>query len=546
MIFGMLTALWLGVLTSISPCPLATNIAAVTFISKKLGSSIPTLLNGILYTLGRTLTYFLLSLVIISGLFSIPSLSILLQNYIAKLLGPILILAGMVLLDLLPFPSLVSVCGNIHTKLLNKGYAGSFLLGALFALAFCPTSAAIFFGAMIPLALDKHSILGMPVLYGIGTGIPVMVFAILIAFGFNSINKAFQNTIKLELWARRITGVLFIAIGIYYILTHIFGLIVNFDIFYLLQLFADWVTYNVFGIAKDTLLASAINFFIFDTVKIFLLLTVIIFAISMIRTFLPPERTRRILSHKRKYVGNILAALLGIVTPFCSCSAVPLFLGFLEAGVPLGVTFSFLVSSPMINEVALIMLLGMFGWRIALLYIVSGLIISILSGIIIGKLNVENLIEASIFKKDISNGNLKFPFKLRLQYAKDYTIGILRKVWPYVVGGIAVGAWIHGYVPSDFLAKYAGNDKWYAVPVATLLGIPLYSNAAGVIPLVSALTEKGVALGTTLAFMMAVTGLSLPEFIILKKVMKMKLVFIFAGIVGAGIILTGYLFNLIL
>lgn len=227
MTFGieLLTALWLGILTSISPCPLATNIAAVSFISKKFDSGFPTLLNGILYTLGRTLTYFLLSLLIIGGLFSIPSVSMVLQDYIAKLLGPILILMGMFLLDLLPSPSFGNICGNIHTKLVGKGYAGSFLLGAFFALAFCPTSAAIFFGAMIPLALDKHSIIGMPVLYGIGTGIPVVVFAILIALGFAGIGKIFHNVIKFELWIRRATGVLFIIIGIYYILTHIFGIL---------------------------------------------------------------------------------------------------------------------------------------------------------------------------------------------------------------------------------------------------------------------------------------------------------------------------------
>lgn len=316
--------------------------------------------------------------------------------------------------------------------------------------------------------------------------------------------------------------------------------------FYPVQLFADWLTYSVFAISKGSLLASAVNFFILDTIKIFLLLTVIIYAVSIFRTFLSPERTKKILSHQKKYLGNVLAALLGIVTPFCSCSAVPLFLGFLEAGVPLGVTFSFLISSPMINEVALVMLLGMFGWKIALMYIFSGLVISILAGIVIGKMNVEDLIDATVTKKDTTDFELKFSFKVRAHYAKDYTKGILKKIWPYVVGGIAVGAWIHGYVPTDFLARYAGSDKWYAVPIATLLGIPLYSNAAGVIPLVSALTEKGVALGTTLAFMMAVTGLSLPEFIILKKVMKTRLIIIFAGVVGIGIIFTGYLFNLVL
>ena len=320
------------------------------------------------------------------------------------------------------------------------------------------------------------------------------------------------------------------------------------NIFYPIQLLADWLSYTVLEFTPNTLQGNAVNFFIFDTIKIFILLSVIIFIVSIIRSYLPPEKIRLILSHKNKYVGNILASLLGIITPFCSCSAIPLFLGFIQAGVPLGTTFSFLVASPMINEVALILLLGMFGWKIALTYIVSGLIISILSGIIIGKLKVENLVESFVYQNTI-NGNItlyKMNNKERLIYARNYTLNILKKVWPYILIGIGIGAWIHGYVPTDFLAQYAGSDKWYAVPLAVLIGIPLYSNAAGIIPLVSTLTEKGVSIGTTLAFMMSVTALSLPEFMILKKVMKLKLIFIFAGIVGIGIMFTGYLFNLIL
>jgi uncharacterized membrane protein YraQ (UPF0718 family) len=320
------------------------------------------------------------------------------------------------------------------------------------------------------------------------------------------------------------------------------------DIFYPLQFIADWLTYAVFNIAHGTLFASAVNFFIFDTTKIFVLLSVIIFAVSIIRSYLPPEKIRAVLAHKNKFIGNVLASLLGIITPFCSCSAIPLFLGFVQAGVPLGTTFSFLVASPMINEVALVMLLGLFGWKIAIIYIVSGLVIAILSGTIIGKMKMENLVEPFVYQNTI-NGNVDLPNmsrKERIVYAKDYTLDILKKVWPYVLIGIGVGAWIHGYVPADFLAQYAGSGKWYAVPLAVLIGIPLYSNAAGVIPLVSALTEKGVSMGTTLAFMMSVTALSLPEFMILKKVMKIRLILIFAGIVGIGIMFTGFLFNWIL
>lgn len=320
------------------------------------------------------------------------------------------------------------------------------------------------------------------------------------------------------------------------------------NIWYPVQQFADWATYSLMDISQGSLLANTVNFFVFDTIKIFILLLVVIFVVSIIRSFLPAEKVRLILSRKYQFTGNILASLLGIITPFCTCSAIPLFLGFVEAGVPLGVTFSFLVASPMINEIALILLLGMFGWKIALIYIGSGLLISIVSGVVIGKLKVENLVEEFVYKHkiDANSHTQKMTWKDRLEYAKNYTFDIFKKIWPYVVVGIGVGAFIHGYVPTDFLARYAGSDKWYAVLLATLVGIPLYSNAAGVFPLVSVLTEKGVAIGTTLSFMMAVTALSLPEFLILKKVMKTKLILIFAGIVGAGIIVTGYLFNAIL
>lgn len=320
------------------------------------------------------------------------------------------------------------------------------------------------------------------------------------------------------------------------------------NIFYPAQVFADWLTYDIFRIASDTLLARSVDFFIFDTVKIFALLAVIVFSVSLIRSYVPPEKIRFVLARKNPYVGNVFAALLGIVTPFCSCSAVPLFLGFVQAGVPLGVTFSFLVASPMINEVALVLLLGMFGWKIALLYIVSGLVIAIVSGILIGKMQMENLVEPFVYQYSVKNGG-DFP-KMRIgercRYAASYTLDILKKVWVYVLVGVGVGAWIHGYAPADFLASYAGSDKWYAVPLVVLLGIPLYANAAGIIPLVSVLTEKGVAVGTTLAFMMSVTALSLPEFVILKKVMKGKLIFIFASVVGLGIVFTGYFFNAVL
>ena len=310
---------------------------------------------------------------------------------------------------------------------------------------------------------------------------------------------------------------------------------------------ADYITFDLMGLLPGTHLGEALNFFIYDTAKIFLLLTTIIFVVAIIRTSFPPEKTKRMLSHKREYVGNILAALLGIVTPFCSCSAVPLFIGFVESGVPLGVTFSFLISSPMVNEVALIMLWGLFGWKIALIYIGTGLLVAIIAGIIIGTLKMEKYVQDYVWEMQVGNAEIiKQTFREKINYARGYTSDLLKKIWPYVVIGVGLGAFIHGYAPQDFLVKYAGRDNLFAVPLAVLIGVPLYSNAAGVIPIVHALMEKGMAIGTVLAFMMAVTALSLPEAIILKNVLKNRLLAVFFGIVAVAIVCVGYLFNAIL
>jgi uncharacterized protein len=310
---------------------------------------------------------------------------------------------------------------------------------------------------------------------------------------------------------------------------------------------SKFIVYDLIGLTTDTHLAGALEFFIYDTIKIFILLSVIIFAVSFIRSFFPPEKTRKILSHKREFVGNILAALLGVVTPFCSCSAVPLFIGFIEGGVPLGVTFSFLISSPMVNEVAIVLLFGLFGWKITAIYIGTGLAVALAGGYIIGKLKLERWVEEYVYQIHVGEAQATQPaFKERLEYARGNTKDILVKIWFYVIIAIAFGGLIHGYVPEDFLVKYAGKDNVFAVPIAVLLGVPLYSNAAGVIPIVYALMQKGLSLGTTLAFMMAVTALSLPEMIILRKVLKMKLLAIFVGIMTVTIIAVGYLFNAIM
>jgi len=316
----------------------------------------------------------------------------------------------------------------------------------------------------------------------------------------------------------------------------------------MLKDFAHYVVYSLFGMEQGRL-AGAAEFFIYDTIKIFFLLSVIIFIVSIIRSYFPPEKTKRILSHKREFIGNILAALLGIVTPFCSCSAVPLFIGFIEAGVPLGVTFSFLISSPMVNEVAVVLLWGLFGWKIALIYMGTGLLVAVVAGMIIGRLKLEKWVEEYVYNIKSLGAAVdiaKQTFKDRLLYARENTTEILKKVWIYVFVAIGIGGFIHGYVPEDFLVKYAGPQNPFGVPIAVALGVPLYSNAAGVIPIVYALMEKGMSMGTVLAFMMAVTALSLPEMIILRKVLKVKLLVVFVSIMTVTIIGVGYLFNAIL
>jgi len=316
----------------------------------------------------------------------------------------------------------------------------------------------------------------------------------------------------------------------------------------LIKEFADWLSYKVFEMQAGTHMADAVNFFVYDTIKILLMLTVIIYVVSIIRSFFPPEKVKKILAHKTEFVGNILAALLGIVTPFCSCSAVPVFIGFLEAGVPLGVTLTFLIASPMINEIALVLLWGLFGARIALIYIGTGMVVAITAGMILGRIPaVERMVEDYVW--EIRMGNVEPPkltWRDRAEQAALHTQDILRRVTLYVLIGIGVGALIHGYVPIDFVATYAGRDNPFAVPLAVLIAIPLYSNAAGTIPIVQALMGKGMPLGTVLAFMMAVTAISFPEMVILRKVLKVKLLAIFAGILTIAIIIVGYLFNAII
>jgi len=296
-------------------------------------------------------------------------------------------------------------------------------------------------------------------------------------------------------------------------------------------------------------LGGALEFFFYDTPKVLLLLTGIVFLMGMVNSYFTPERTRALLAGKSEGIANVMAANLGIVTPFCSCSAVPLFIGFVQAGVPLGVTFSFLISAPMINEVALTLLFALFGWKIALLYMGLGLGVAIVAGWVIGRLKMESHLEdwvRDMPRVQASAGEGGVSLAERIETGFDSVHSVVGKVWPYILGGIAIGAAIHGYVPQDFMASFMGKEAWWSVPLAVLLGIPMYTNAAGVIPIVQALLAKGAALGTVLAFMMSVIALSLPEMIILRKVLKLRLIATFIGVVGAGILLVGYLFNAVI
>lgn len=316
-----------------------------------------------------------------------------------------------------------------------------------------------------------------------------------------------------------------------------------------LPAFADALVSKL-QLSRETHFGEAVHFFIFDTPKVLLLLVGIVFVMGVVQTFFAPERTRALLSGKRVGVGNALAAGLGIVTPFCSCSAVPLFIGFLSAGVPLGVTFSFLISAPMINEVALVLLFGLFGWKVAALYLLMGLGVAIVAGFIIGKLGMERHLEDWVQK--IQSGQAAEHAGEAMNWVERFAAGwahvkeIVGKVWPYILLGIGLGAAIHGYVPEDFMAAFMGKDVWWAVPAAVVLGVPMYTNAAGIIPIVEALIGKGAALGTVLSFMMSVIALSAPEMIILRKVLKPPLIATFAGVVAVGILLVGYLFNLVI
>lgn len=333
------------------------------------------------------------------------------------------------------------------------------------------------------------------------------------------------------------------------LLLGVLGLVTWYAVYSQLLPFSQWFTHDLLGISAQRHLGAAIQFFVYDTPKVLMLLVLVVFFVGILRSFVTVDWTRKVLAGKRESAGNVLAALLGVVTPFCSCSAVPLFMGFMTAGVPLGVTFSFLISAPMVNEIALVLLYGLLGWEVAALYFVTGIAVAVVSGWVMGRMKLENHVEGWVRELRAGEANMadqSMTWKQRIAYAVDSVKEIVGRVWKFVVIGIAAGAAIHGYVPEGYLASIMGDSSWWSVPFSVLIGIPMYTNAAGIIPVVEALLGKGAALGTVLAFMMSVIALSFPEMVILRKVLKPRLIAVFIGVVGSGILLVGYLFNAVI
>jgi uncharacterized membrane protein YraQ (UPF0718 family) len=327
------------------------------------------------------------------------------------------------------------------------------------------------------------------------------------------------------------------------------GVVVWYLIYRQLPDVSQWLTYSLLSISQGSHLGHSVEFFLYDTPKVMMLLFIVVFGVGIIRSFFTPEKTRAFLSGKSEFAGNVFAALLGIVTPFCSCSAVPLFIGFVTAGVPLGVTFSFLIAAPMVNEIALGLLYGLLGWQVAAIYMGTGLFIAISAGWVIGRLNLENHVEDWVTQANMAEVETQeetLTWNDRVVYGWEAVKEIIGRVWIYVILGIAVGAGIHGFVPEGVMAAIMGKGSWWSVPLSVTIGVPMYSNAAGIIPVVEALLGKGAALGSVLAFMMSVIALSLPEIVILRKVLKPRLIAVFVGVVACGILMVGYLFNTIL
>jgi len=541
----LLSSLWLGILTSISPCPLISNITAVSFIGQKSRHPLYALLSGIAYTLGRAALYIVLGLALSLGIGSLTSTSQFFQSNIYYILSPLMVIIGLVLLNVIKIKTNFNGLKKHIEKfpfLTKGGFINSFVIGVLFASAFCPISGALFFGNLIQNEASVTSLLA----YGIGTGLPVMLFAVIIAFSAHNLARVYKAFEKFEVWARKITGLLFIVTG-FYSANRYLG--ISFNVLTLFTMFADFVTYDLFKLVAETRLAQALHFFIDDTLKILFLLFSITSIISYFRAQLQPEKVREYLEGKPKWLAYLMAAIFGAITPFCSCSSIPLFIGFIEAGIPFGVTMSFLISSPMINEVAIVIFAGIIGWKLTVLYVITGMVVGIVGGMIMEKLGWEKYVEGYVY--DIKMGKLPRQkhlvetVKQRLAFAFDYSSSLVKKVWFYIIIAVAIGSVLHGYVPQEFFIQYLGADNFFAVPVAVLVGIPLYGSDTGIIPIAEVLINKGVPIGTVLALMMSVVAISLPELIILRKVLKTRLLAYFVILLFFAFIIVGYLYNLL-
>ncbi|MBN1281858.1 MAG: permease [Alphaproteobacteria bacterium] len=537
----ILTSVWLGILTSISPCTLTTNIAAVSYIGQKVGRPHYVMWSGLFYMLGRTTLYTLLGLLLSFGFSSIPIVSQFLQVNMPYIVAPSLIIIGLMILDILKIPGFGF---NIKKSSENekRGLLKSFGLGMLFAMALCPVSAALFLGNLI----QTHGNVLAMILYGIGTGLPVLLFAFILAFSVKNIARIHSKIIVFEKWARKITGIVFVLGGIYYSVTT-FGISLN--ILSWFTYLADYITYGLLSLNPTTYLSRAVHFFIEDVTKILFLLFFVTYLVSFFRSYLNPEKVRDYLKNKPKWLAYLFAVILGSVTPFCSCSSIPLFIGFVEAGIPFGVTMSFLITSPLINEVAIVILGTSLGWHVTVIYLITGMIIGLMGGLIMERMHLEKYVEDYVYKIKVNKNNvtqIKETLREKSKYAIQYSWNIINKVWPYIIIGVGIGAFMHGFVPQSFMERYLSSNNLLAVPMAVLLGIPLYSNAIGIIPIAEVLLTKGVPIGTVFAMMMSIVAISLPELIILRKVMKPKLLIYFALMLFVMIVFIGYFYNIVL
>lgn len=543
-----------GLAAAIAPCPLATNLTALGYICRRVGNRRASLAAASLYTLGRIGAYVLLGWLAGVGLENAPSLSFRLQTELTQYLAPLMLLGGLLILGLLPLPRLGS--GRMKSRLAERlgasGALGSLGLGFLFALALCPPSAALLFGSALPLSLELgsgHLWLGMAA-FGCGSALPVALIALLISFGSAKSRAVMKHLPGIQKAVNLLTGAGFLLLGAYWALD---GLLPTWDPFALIEILANLFTAEVLAIPLETPIGASVSFFLFETLKVLLLLYLISLLMGIVNMYFPVERVRRFLTTRRLFgLQYLLAAVFGAVTPFCSCSSIPLFIGFLRGGIPLGVTFSFLITSPLVNEVAVAMFRSAFGLKITVIYTLTGILMGSIGGFILSRFPLHRLLTEWLLalqhdgeSRLAAEGGPRPAFRERLAVVQREALGILRGVLPYVLIGIAIGAGAHGYVPDGFFTELMSPENLFALPAAVLCAIPMYANAAAIVPVIEVFVSKGVPIGTAIAFMMATVGLSLPEAMLLRKVMTWRLIGIFFGTVAVFILLFGYLFNLL-